>query len=421
MSKTLTMILAGGEGKRLHSLCKERAKPAVPFGSRYRIIDFVLSNFVNSGFYKIKVLTQFKSESLNHHLSLAWRLTPRLGHYIEPVPPQMKIGRDWYRGTIDAIYQNLDLIRYENPDYVFVFGGDHIYKMDVRQMMTYHIGKKADLTIAAVPVPLKEGRSYGVIEVDKTWKVIGFEEKPKNPKSIPGKPGMALASMGNYIFNADVLVREAVRDSHEDTAHDFGKSVLPQMYKTYKVYAYDFHKNSVPGMAKQERGYWRDVGDIDSYWQANMDLISVSPVFNLYNEDWPIRSYYPPLPPAKFVFADEKKQRIGIATDSMVAEGCVISGGHVNRSILSPKVRINSFSRVTESILMEGVNIGRYVRVKRAIIDKFVNIPPHTEIGYDPEKDRKKFYVSPSGIVVIPKKSTTSIQELLEMEKKGLL
>lgn len=404
MDNILTMVLAGGKGTRLFPLCIERAKPAVPFGGRYRIIDFVLSNLINSGFSKIKILTQFRSDSLTRHLSLAWNLPPILGGYIEPVPPQMKTGEDWYRGSADAVYQNLNLIYNEHPDYVCVFGSDHIYKMDVRQMLDYHNQKKADLTVASIPVPISEAMNFGIIEIDQDWKIAGFEEKPKEPKTIPGRTDTALSSMGNYIFNTKPLIDNLLkRRESKGEDFDFGKDILTNMFKNYNVYAYDFHQNTIPGMSEQERGYWRDVGSIDAYWHSNMDLVSVSPIFNLYNEKWPIRTYHHPLPPAKFVFAYRDEGRIGIATDSMVSEGCIISGGQVERSILSPKVRINSFSHVSESILLEGVNIGRYSHIKRAIIDKYVTVPPGMKIGYNLDEDRKKFYVSPSGIVVIAK------------------
>lgn len=404
MDNILTMVLAGGKGTRLFPLCIERAKPAVPFGGRYRIIDFVLSNLINSGFSKIKILTQFKSDSLMRHLSLAWNLPPILGGYIDPVPPQMKIGEDWYRGSADAVYQNLNLIYNEHCDYVCIFGADHIYKMDVRQMLDYHKKKNADLTVASIPVPISEAGNFGIIEIDRDWKIVGFEEKPKEPKCIPGMTDTALASMGNYIFNTNPLIDNLLKKGKKGGEDfDFGKDILPEMFTNYSVYAYDFNQNTVPGMTEQERGYWRDVGSIDSYWHSNMDLVSVSPIFNLYNEKWPIRTYHHPFPPAKFVFAYRDEGRVGIATDSMVSEGCIISGGQVERSILSPKVRINSFSHVSESILLEGVSVGRYSRVKRSIIDKYVVVPSNINIGYNIEEDSKKFYVSPSGIVVIPK------------------
>lgn len=406
MQKVLVMILAGGEGTRLYPLTKERAKPAVPFGGRYRIIDFVLSNFINSGFFQLKVLTQFKSESLNRHLSLAWRLSPKLDQYIDPVPAQMRTGRDWYRGTADAIYQNINLIKDVNPKYVCVFGGDHVYKMDVRQMLSYHIKKGAELTVSAIPKAIKEASSFGIIEVDREWRIKGFEEKPKNPKPIPGRPDMALVSMGNYIFNTEVLLEEVTVDAEKkDSRHDFGKDIIPSIRKKRRLFVYDFASNKIPGMTPAEKGYWMDVGSLDAYWQASMDLVAVSPVFNLYNGEWPIRTYYPTCPPAKFVFADKERDRVGIATDSMVSEGCIISGGQINRSILSPQVRINSYSYVTESILMEGVNVGRHAKIKRAIIDKYVDIPQGMEIGYNIKEDKKRFYVTDSGIVVVPKEA----------------
>lgn len=396
------MILAGGEGKRLYPLTKDRSKPSVPFGGRYRIIDFVLSNFVNSGFTKIKVLTQFKSDSLNRHLARGWQLSSIIDQYIDPVPAQMRTGRDWYRGTADAIFQNMHIVEDENPDFVMVFGGDHIYRMDVSQMLRGHIENAADLTVAAIPHPREKASDFGIIQIDEQWRIDRFLEKPKDPPPIPGMPGHSLVSMGNYIFSRRALEEAIIEDAKKNTEHDFGKNVIVSMLRDYKVYAYDFNSNDVPGMTEKERGYWRDVGSLDQYWEASMDLVSVSPVFNLYNQQWPIRCHYPPAPPAKFVFADIGR-RAGMATDSLVAEGCIISGGRINRTILSPNCRINSYSRVDESVLMEGVTVGRHCKVKKAIIDKYVNIPEGVEIGYDLDKDRKKFHVTKNGIVVIPK------------------
>ncbi len=401
--KVLVMILAGGEGKRLHPLTQDRAKPAVPFGGRYRIIDFALSNFINSGFYKIKVLTQYKSESLNSHIARAWHLSPSIGHSIDLVPAQMRIGKDWYKGTADAVYQNINLIHDEKPDIVCIFGGDHIYKMDVRQMIDFHTKKNAQITVETVPFPLKEASSYGIIEIDRDYNITGFKEKPQHPKPMPNKADMALCSMGNYVFNTDVLLKLLADDAKKESSHDFGRDLIPSAVKAYLVKAYDFSKNIIPGEAKGSAGYWRDVGEIDSYWQANMDLVSVTPRLNLYNFEWPIRTFYPPYPPAKFVFADEETKRIGIATDSMVAEGSIISGGQINRTVLFPGVRINSFSTVEDSVLFERVDVGRYARVRRAIIDKDVKIMPNAAIGYDPDKDKKRFTVSENGILVIPK------------------
>jgi glucose-1-phosphate adenylyltransferase len=399
---TLTMVLAGGMGERLYPLTRDRAKPAVPFGGRYRIIDFVLNNFVNSGFYKVKVLTQFKSNSLIEHISRTWRLSAEIGQYVDVVPAQMRKGPFWFRGTADAVYQNLELIFDEKPTHVCVFGGDHIYKMDVAQMMDFHLQTDADLTIATIPVPLAEANQFGVIEIDDSFRVTGFVEKPKEgAKTIPGRPDEVLASMGNYIFKASAIIDVLESNALRDSAHDFGKEIIPQMYGETKVMAYDFGTNIVPGEEAEARGYWRDVGTIDSYYTASMDLISISPKFNLYNSQWPLRSAWLNLPPAKFVF--DEPQRIGRATNSLVAEGVIISGGVINRSILSPKVRIHSFSDVEGSILMDGVEIGRHARIRRAIIDKGVKIPPRMTIGYDLEADRQRFTVTESGIVVIPK------------------
>jgi glucose-1-phosphate adenylyltransferase len=398
------MILAGGAGTRLDPLTRERAKPAVPFGGRYRIIDFCLSNFVNSGVYKMKVLTQYKSDSLNNHLSRAWRMTAFLGQYCEAVPAQMRTGSDWYKGSADAVFQNLNLVTDEAPERVFAFGADHIYQMDVRQMEAFHEERKAQCTVAAIPVPISEGSQFGIIAVDDNWRVTSFLEKPKDPPPMPGNPGMCLASMGNYLFETDTLVAEVQADAKNDaSSHDFGKSILSNLHNRATVYAYDFARNIVPGQGARERGYWRDVGTLDAYYQCNMDLIEVEPIFNLYNQQWPIFTGNHNLPAAKFVFADREHSRVGYATDSLVCEGCIISGGHVNRSVLSPRVRVNSYSEVSESVLLENVEIGRHAVVRRAIIDKNVVIPPGTKIGVDPEADRKRFQVTESGIVVIPK------------------
>ncbi len=402
--KMLTMILAGGAGTRLEPLTRERAKPAVPFGGRYRIIDFCLSNFVNSGVFKIKVLTQYKSDSLNNHLSRAWRMTAFLGHYVEAVPAQMRTGMDWYKGSADAIYQNLNIITDEEPDQVFVFGADHVYKMDVRQMLNFHLDKRADCTVAAIPVPIEEGRDFGIIKVDEDGRMVDFLEKPKDPPPMPGNPKMCLASMGNYLFRTDALVKEVVRDAGDDhSAHDFGKNIISNMFKQSRVYVYDFAQNAYPGMLEKERGYWKDVGNIDVYYQSNMELVEVDPVFNLYNDRWPLFTHVANFPPAKFVFADKEHDRVGHATDSLVSEGCIISGSHVHRSVLSPKVRVNSYADVQDSILFENVEIGRRCRIRKAIIDKNVVVPPNTTIGYDPVEDKRRFHVTSGGVVVIPK------------------
>jgi len=398
------MILAGGMGERLYPLTRDRAKPAVPFGGRYRIIDFAINNFINSGFFKIKVLTQFKSTSLIEHITRTWRLVHEIGQYVDVVPAQMRKGPFWFRGTADAVYQNLELIFDEQPDVICVFGGDHIYKMDVNQMLQEHIANEADLTIATIPVPLGEAHHFGIVEIDEDWRVTGFVEKPKEgAKTIPGRPDMVLASMGNYIFDARVMIDVLQRNSLRDSAHDFGKEIIPDMYPRSKVYAYDFAKNRIPGDEGHNSGYWRDVGTVDAFFEASMDLVSVTPAFNLYNPQWPIVSAPMNLPPAKFVFADSKSQRIGIATDSLVSDGVIISGGTINRCILHPRVRIHSYSDIDESVLMDGVDIGRHSRIRRAIIDKGVQIPANSTIGYDVEADRQRFTVTESGIVVVPK------------------
>ncbi len=403
VKKSMAMVLAGGAGTRLDPLTRDRAKPAVPFGGRYRIIDFCLSNFVNAGIFRVKVLTQYKSDSLNNHLSRAWRMTAFLGHYVESVPAQMRTGTDWYKGSADAIFQNLNLITDDAPDLVYVFGADHVYQMDVRQMEQFHLDRRAELTVAAIPVPIEEAHQFGVIEVAEDGQVKNFLEKPKNPPPMPGNPKMALASMGNYLFNTEALVREVSSDARAESAHDFGRNILTGMFSHAKVFAYDFNTNLVPGQGERERGYWRDVGTIDAYFQANMDLVAVEPIFNLYNAQWPIYTHHPDLPPAKFVFANFEEKRAGFATDSLVSEGCIISGSRVDRSVLSPKVRVNSYSEVREAILMENVEIGRHCVIHRAIIDKNVSIPPGTRIGVDPAEDRRRFFVTESGLVVIPK------------------
>ncbi len=402
--KTIAMLLAGGEGRRLYPLTMDRTKPAVPWGGRYRIIDIVLSNFVNSGFTRINVLTQFKADSLIKHISRGWQLESKFGRYIDIIPAQMRVSKEWYKGSADAIFQNLNIIYDEMPEHVFVFGSDHIYKMEIGQFLNYHRRKRADLTISALPVPIEEAKRFGVIEVDKDMRVIGFEEKPENPKPMPNNPDLALVSMGNYIFKAETLVEVVKNDAErEESEHDFGKNVIPSMYKKYKVFVYDFRKNRVPGITRREIGYWVDIGTIDSYWKASMDLVSVTPIFNLYNKKWPIYSYNPDAPPAKFVFANEKRKRVGIATDSIVAEGCIVSGGKVNKSILFSNVRVNSYSEVDHCILFNDVNVGRHCKLRNVLCDKGVHIPPHTKIGYNLEEDKKRFKVTEEGIVVIPK------------------
>ena len=397
--------MAGGKGERLFPLTRERTKPAVPFGGTYRIIDFTLSNCINSGIRKVCVLTQYKSSSLNHHLIMGWNmLNSELGEYIDAVPAQQRIGDSWYLGTANSIYQNLYLVNEEMPDYVLILAGDHIYKMDYRQMIEFHRQKRADVTVAVVETPAQQAYHLGVLEVDKKMRVGGFQEKPAVPKAIPGKPDFIYASMGIYIFSRQTLIEEMEEDAKvKESEHDFGKNIIPQMVrKSKKIFAYNF-KDPLTNKPR----YWRDVGDIDAYYEANMDLVKVTPEFNLYDKDWPIRTYQGQFAPAKTLWSgEENKARIGRAINSLIANGCIISGGLVKKSILFPDVRINSFSEVHESIIMEGTDIGRYAKVRRAIIDKNVKVSQSASIGYNLREDKKRFTVTGSGIVVVPKGST---------------
>ncbi len=405
-SLVLVMILAGGEGKRLHPLTAERAKPAVPFGGRYRIIDIVLSNFVNSGLFRIKVLTQYKSASMEEHIARVWHLSPILDHYIEAIPAQQRTGKTWYRGSADAVYQCEHVIHDAKPEHVCIFGGDHVYKMDVRQMLAYHAKKAAEATVAVIPIPKAQASSFGVVEVNAEGKILAFHEKVAAPPTMPGNAEMCLASMGNYIFRTEGLLREIEADAKkEDGKHDFGNDILPNMVASGRpVFAYDFATNRVPGEDAYNTGYWRDIGTIEAYWRAQMDLIEIHPQFNLYNQRWPIRTGVTNDPPAKFVFRDEAQARVGIATDSMVSHGSIISGGRIHKSVLSVGCRINSFSEVEESVLFENVVVGRRARIRRAIVDKDVVIPAGMEIGFNLEEDKKRFVVD-GGIVVIPKRA----------------
>ncbi|MDI7267373.1 MAG: glucose-1-phosphate adenylyltransferase [Myxococcota bacterium] len=405
--RVLVMILAGGEGRRLAPLTEDRAKPAVPFGGRYRIIDIVLSNFVNSGLQHIYVLTQYKSHSLEMHLARAWRMSSILDHFVTAIPAQQRLGKSWFKGSADAVHQCMNAISDEQPDYVCVFGSDHVYQMDVRRMLDFHFETGAEATVAAIPVPVGSASDFGVVQVDDAWRIVGFEEKPAQPTPMPGRPDAALASMGNYIFSTDVLADELRRDAADpDSRHDFGRDIVPGMLGRRRVFGYDFSSNVVPGSLPRERGYWRDVGTLDAYWQAHMDLVSVEPTFNLYNRFWPIRTGARHLPPVKFVHSDETRERVGMAIDSMVSEGCIVSGGRIERSVLSPGVRVNSFARVDQCVLLDGVNVGRHAHLRRVIVDKGVNVPEGMSIGLDLEQDRRRFVVSDGGVVAIPKLAT---------------
>jgi glucose-1-phosphate adenylyltransferase len=397
VKKVLAMVLAGGRGERLYPLTRDRAKPAVPFGGIYRIIDFTLSNCINSDIRRIYALTQYKSTSLHRHLNLGWRiLCAPLGEFVEVIPAQQRIDEHWYQGTADAIYQNIYTLQQEKPDLVLILSGDHIYKMDYRRMVAYHLEKGADLTVAAIRMDRGLSREFGVMEVDGDWRIKGFQEKPEEPKTIPGDPGGILASMGIYVFNMELLVRRLIEDARTDSTHDFGKEIIPSMIGKDQAFAFDFRQGDREGA-----GYWRDVGTIEAYFEANMDLIAVTPQLNLYDPQWPILTYQPPIPPAKTVLAEEG--RMGIALNSIISNGSIISGGSVKRSVLSPKVRIHSYAEVEDSILLEGVDIGRSAKIRRTIIDREVQIPPGMEIGYDLDEDAKRFTVTGSGIVVVPK------------------
>jgi glucose-1-phosphate adenylyltransferase len=402
--RILSIVLAGGEGKRLMPLTADRAKPAVPFAGIYRLIDFVLSNLVNAGYRKIVVLTQYKSHSLDRHISATWRLSAMLGNYITPVPAQQRLGPHWFAGSADAIYQSLNLIGDERPDYVIVFGADHIYRMDPSQMVKQHIESGAGVTVAAIRQPIKLADQFGVIETANDHRVISaFREKPTDPKGLADDPEQIYASMGNYVFSTPALLDALRRDAMDPSSnHDMGVNIIPMLADRGEAQVYDFGDNDVAGSTERDRDYWRDVGTLDSFYDAHVDLISAHPVFNLYNNDWPIYTAHEPLPPAKFVHADPG--RLGHAINSFVSSGAVVSGSRVERSILSPWVVVHSYAEVTDSVLMNNVSVGRNAIVRNSIVDKNVVIPEGARLGVDPEEDRARgFVVSEGGITVVGK------------------
>ena len=399
MAGVLAMILAGGEGTRLQPLTVTRSKPSVPFGGSYRLIDFVLNNFVNSDFLRIYVLTQFKSQSLYLHMKKGWNLTGITGRFIDPIPAQMRMGKRWYDGTADAIYQNMGFVELTAPEHVCIFGSDHIYKMDIRQMVDFHKEKKAALTVAAIRVPIAQAHLFGIIEVNDAGQMIGFEEKPKHPKSLPHDPDHALASMGNYVFETQTLYSELTLDAeNEASSHDFGRDIIPDLYPRAAVYVYDYSNNKVEG--EKTAVYWRDVGNIDSYWQAHMDLVADNPPFSLYNRKWPLHTYYPPLPPATFINTAEHQACI---SHSLISAGCYIQGSSIERSVMGFRCNLACGSKIEESVLLGDVKIGEGCRIRRTIIDKHVEIAPGVVIGENLAHDRERFTVSDQGIVVVPK------------------
>jgi glucose-1-phosphate adenylyltransferase len=392
----LVIVLAGGAGERLYPLTKDRAKPAVYFGGPYRIIDFSLSNCINSGLRRIFIATQYKSLSLNRHIRMGWNIvSEELGEFVEILPPQKRVGEHWYQGTADAVYQNLYSIIREGPRYLIVLSGDHVYKMDYARMLRFHQERGATATLATIEIPVSEGPRFGIVAIDENERVTGFQEKPARPISIPGSPDLALGSMGVYVFDTEVLIRALEADANQPTAHDFGKDIIPAMIQTEPVYAHRFYDEN-----KKASKYWRDIGTLDAYFEANMDLCHVNPEFNLYDPEWPLRTYQPQAPPAKFVFAEEG-QRCGQALDSVISPGCIVSGSSIWGSVLCPNVRVHSFCHIEQCILMPGVRVGRHAKIRRAIIDRDVLIPRGALIGYNPAEDRRRHTVTDSGVVVV--------------------
>jgi glucose-1-phosphate adenylyltransferase len=393
----LVILLAGGVGERLYPLTKERAKPAVHFGGPYRIIDFTLSNCINSGLRRIFIATQYKSLSLNRHIRMGWNVvSEELGEFIEILPPQKRVGEHWYLGTADAVFQNLYSITRESPSHVIILSADHVYKMDYAKMLRFHVEKEAAATLATIEVPVEDGTRFGMVGIDDGGRVTGFQEKPAQPTPVPGSTDVALASMGIYVFRADILVNALEADAaRADSQHDFGRNIIPSLIRSQPVYSYRFYDEN-----KKAAKYWRDIGTLDAYFDASMDLCHVNPEFNLYDPEWPLRTYQPQAPPAKFVFAEEGR-RCGQALDSVISNGCIISGSRISGSILCPNVRVHSFCEIEQSILMQGVRVGRHARIRRAIIDRDVLIPRGALIGFDNDEDRRRHTVTDNGIVVV--------------------
>ena len=407
LDEAMAIVLAGGAGERLHPLTRDRAKPAVYFGGPYRIIDFVLSNCLNSGLRRIFIVTQYKSLSLNRHIRMGWSVvSEELGEFIEILPPQKRVGENWYLGTADAVYQNLYSVIRENPRQVIVLAGDHVYKMDYAKMLRFHRERQAAVTIATIEMPTEDSKRFGVIQTDESGRVVGFQEKPQAPIPMPGASHLALASMGVYIFEADVLARELEADAARDTTHDFGRDIIPAVIGAVPVFAYRFYDEN-----KKAAKYWRDIGTLDAYFDASMDLVQVNPEFNLYDPEWPLRTYQPQAPPAKFVFAEEG-QRCGQALDSIISPGCIVSGSRISGSILCPNVRVHSFCDIDRSILMPGVRIGRHARLRRAIVDRDVFIPRGAQVGYDEEEDRRRHTVTEQGVVVVTRDDEPAVRDI---------
>ena len=402
-SQVISMVLAGGEGKRLMPLTRDRAKPAVPFGGHYRLIDFALSNLVNGGYRRIVVLTQYKSHSLNVHLSRTWRMSNLLGNYVTSVPAQMRLGERWFLGSADAIFQNLNIVSDETPDYIFVFGADHIYRMDPAQMLQAHIESGAGATVAGIRVPRSEATAFGVIELERTSnRVARFHEKPPEPPAIPNDPEMSLASMGNYVFTTEVLLEQVGRDAHDDSSrHDVGGDLIPALVERGVVNCYDFTLNEVPGVDDRERGYWRDVGTLDSYFDAHMDLVSAAPTFSLYNEDWPIFTHNRTAPPAKIVAVAE--HGAGQVADSILSNGVIVSGAYLTRTVASPGVVVHPGAEIDGAILMDDVVVGPGAVLRNVIVDKNVEIPAGATLGVDHAVDAERYQVSEGGVVAVAK------------------